>query len=248
MRQLFVADLHLQPERPEISRAFLYFLEHLAPGADALYLLGDIFEFWIGDDSPLPGLEAITAGLRELSNQGTQLFFQHGNRDFLVGDRFLQQIGARALASTQRIDTPCGPALLLHGDQLCTDDLAYQQFRSLVRNPDWQRQFLAKPVAERLAIARQLREQSSMEGGKKSMAIMDVNAAAVRASMQAAGVARLIHGHTHRPAIHRLAGIGERIVLGDWSNTGWYLEIDDSGRKLISFSPDTGERREQAPV
>ena len=248
MRQLFVSDLHLQPERPEITRAFLYFLDQIVPGADELYLLGDIFEYWIGDDSPLPGLEPITSALQHCSAAGTKLFFQHGNRDFLVGAAYLQLVGADLLPEQQRIDTPAGSALLLHGDQLCSADLEYQQFRRLVRTPEWQQQFLAKPVSERLAIARQLREKSSAEGAMKDLAIMDVNADAVIAAMAQAEVHLLIHGHTHRPAIHRLANQAERIVLGDWSNWGWYLEIDSNGHKLVRFSSESGERRVHAPV
>ncbi len=246
MMLLFVADLHLRPERPELTRAFLDFLQNEVPGADALYLLGDIFEAWIGDDAPMPGLEAIYAELAAISKRGTALYFQHGNRDFLVGQAFLGTLGARALPDQQLISVPGGQALLMHGDQLCTDDADYQAFRAQVRDPAWQQQFLSKTVDERLAIARQLRAASKARGAEKSADIMDVNPQAVSAALTEAGVSLLIHGHTHRPAIHHsqiITGTGEvtgtetgtRIVLGDWDSHGWYLQIDDNGFDLIDF-------------
>ncbi|UTW12995.1 UDP-2,3-diacylglucosamine diphosphatase [Marinobacterium rhizophilum] len=239
MTLLFVADLHLRPERPDLSRAFLEFLQQDAPGCDALYLLGDIFEAWIGDDAPMPGLDAIYAELAALSARGTALYFQHGNRDFLVGQAFLDTLGARPLPDQQLIDVPGGQALLMHGDQLCTDDTEYQAFRSQVRDPAWQQQFLSQSVDERLAIARQLRAASKARGAEKSADIMDVNPAAVSAALSAAGVDLLIHGHTHRPAIHDnqiSQGSGTRIVLGDWDDSGWYLQIDNEGYQLIDFA------------
>jgi UDP-2,3-diacylglucosamine hydrolase len=238
MTLLFVADLHLRPERPDLSRAFLEFLQQEARGCDALYLLGDIFEAWIGDDAPMPGLDAIYDELAALSARGTALYFQHGNRDFLVGQAFLDTLGASALPDRQLIDLPGGQALLMHGDQLCTDDTEYQAFRAQVRDPAWQQQFLSRTVDERLAIARQLRAASKARGAEKSDAIMDVNPQAVTAALQQAGVSLLIHGHTHRPAIHDdqiSAGSGTRIVLGDWDRNGWYLQVDDDGYQLIDF-------------
>jgi len=238
MLRLFASDLHLRPERPDLTGAFLHFLRETASGADALYLLGDIFEAWIGDDAPMPGLEAVYAALAELGAGGTRLFFQHGNRDFLVGQAFMERIGAELLPDRHRIAHPLGPALLLHGDQLCTDDIEYQTFRTQVRNPDWQRQFLSQPLEQRMAIARQLREASKARGMEKADAIMDVNPQAVRQAMQDTGVELLIHGHTHRPAVHRNQisdGVGTRIVLGDWDKRGWYLRLDDAGFELIDF-------------
>ncbi|MFC6673474.1 UDP-2,3-diacylglucosamine diphosphatase [Marinobacterium aestuariivivens] len=241
MIRLFVADLHLRPERPDLIGAFLGFLGKQAPGADELYLLGDIFEAWIGDDGPMPGLEEVYAELASLAGHGTRLFFQHGNRDFLVGQAFMDRIGATLLPERQLIEHPGGPILLMHGDQLCTDDTEYQAFRAQVRNPAWQQAFLSKSMEERMAIARQLREASKARGMEKSDAIMDVNPQAVAKAMQDAGVDRLIHGHTHRPAVHRNQigdGIGTRIVLGDWDRSGWYLKLDDRGFELIDFPID----------
>ncbi|GGB90635.1 UDP-2,3-diacylglucosamine hydrolase [Marinobacterium zhoushanense] len=241
MRHLFIADLHLQPERPELFRAFRYFLDDIARPGDALYMLGDIFEYWIGDDAPLPGLEPIFQRVRALSDAGSRIYFQHGNRDFLVGSALMVQLGAELLPEAQRIELPTGAALIMHGDQLCTDDSAYQQFRTQVRNPEWQQSFLSQPIEQREAIARQMRQQSQQQGAMKAEAIMDVNADAVRNTMLAHRVELLIHGHTHRPNIHQNqigSGQGERIVLGDWSESGWYLRVDESGRELIRFTPE----------
>ncbi|MBR9885071.1 MAG: UDP-2,3-diacylglucosamine diphosphatase [Oceanospirillales bacterium] len=241
MRHLFVADLHLQPERPEIFRAFRYFLDHIAKAGDTLYLLGDIFEYWIGDDAPLPGLSPLFDQLNTLSSGGSSIYFQHGNRDFLVGQALMNRIGGKLLPEETVIALPQGPALIMHGDQLCTDDIAYQEFRTLVRNPDWQSTFLAQSPEQREAIARQMRQQSQQQGGMKAESIMDVNPEAVYETMTRHGVELLIHGHTHRPKIHQdqiSQGRGERIVLGDWSESGWYLLVDSGGRRLVTFTPD----------
>ncbi|MBV1786573.1 UDP-2,3-diacylglucosamine diphosphatase [Marinobacterium sp. D7] len=249
MRQLFIADLHLQPERPELFRAFRYFLDSIARPGDTLYMLGDIFEYWIGDDAPLPGLEPIFQRIRALSDAGSHIYFQHGNRDFLVGQTLMSRLGAELLPEAQRIELPTGAALVMHGDQLCTDDTAYQQFRTQVRDPQWQQRFLSQPAEQREAIARQMRQQSQQQGAMKTETIMDVNADAVRQTMLAHGVELLIHGHTHRPHIHQhqiAPNRGERIVLGDWSESGWYLLADESGRELIRFTPGLTPKQDQA--
>ncbi|SIS97065.1 UDP-2,3-diacylglucosamine diphosphatase [Neptunomonas antarctica] len=236
MKVLFISDLHLKAERPDITRAFLHFLTDTARSANALYLLGDIFEAWIGDDAPVPEFEPICAALKTLSDQGCMLYFQHGNRDFLVGDSFLQKIGATLLDEKQLIDLPIGPALLMHGDQLCTDDKEYQDFRSMVRNPAWQQAFLSKPINERLAIARQLRATSQQRATEKTDEIMDVNAVAVATALSESKVELMIHGHTHRPAIHYAqlnATHGTRVVLGDWDTSLWYLSCDENGLTLV---------------
>ncbi|SEF78056.1 UDP-2,3-diacylglucosamine diphosphatase [Marinobacterium lutimaris] len=242
MKRYFIADLHLQPERPDITRAFLYFLEEIIQPGDSLYLLGDIFEYWIGDDAPLDGMEPALDKLEQLSNGGSEVFFQHGNRDFLVGEAFAKRIGATLLPEALVIELNSGPALLMHGDQLCTDDEPYQQFRTQVRNPDWQQQFLSQPVEQRRAIAEQMRAQSKAQGAMKAETIMDVNAEEVSRQMRQHGVEVLIHGHTHRPAIHpdQIApGIGKRIVLGDWGQNGWYLVESEAttNLELIEFTP-----------
>lgn len=240
MRRLFISDLHLQPERPEISRALHYFLSDIAPGCDELYLLGDIFEYWIGDDAPLPGLEPLFDQLHQLVQRGSRIFFMHGNRDFLVGQALMTRIGATLLPAQYHLNLNGDSALLLHGDELCSDDVEYQAFRTQVRDPQWQQDFLSKPIPERIAIARQLREASRQQGAMKQDEITDVNPQTVTALMTQAHASLLIHGHTHRPARHPDPlhnGHSERIVLGDWSDSGWYLEIDGDRRELIRFTP-----------
>ncbi|WP_286237811.1 UDP-2,3-diacylglucosamine diphosphatase [Neptuniibacter halophilus] len=239
MTVYFVSDLHLKPERPDLTRAFLHFLQQTAQDAEALYLLGDIFEAWIGDDTPTPDLEAVFSALRQLSAKGCSLYFQHGNRDFLVGQTFADSIGATLLSEALVCDLPCGPALIMHGDQLCTDDQEYMQFRSMVRNPAWQQAFLDKPLQERLAIARQLRDTSKERNAAKDDYITDVNPQAVEQALENAGTRLLIHGHTHRPAEHQLnladGSTATRVVLGDWDKLGWYLRVEPDGYQLVSF-------------
>lgn len=234
----FVSDIHLKPERPDLTRAFSYFLEHTATDATQLYLLGDIFEAWIGDDCPTPGLDDLLQQLKTLSGKGCEIFFQHGNRDFLVGEQFCQSIGAKLLPEELVLPLPMGNTVVLHGDQLCTDDTEYMQFRALVRNPQWQQDFLSKSLEERLAIARQLRDTSKQRTTEKSDYITDVNPNAVKQSLTDNQVSLMIHGHTHRPAVHDVELGSEsatRIVLGDWDKLGWYLKVDQDGYDLISF-------------
>lgn len=234
----FVSDIHLKPERPDLTRAFSYFLEHTATDATQLYLLGDIFEAWIGDDCPTPGLDDLLQQLKTLSDNGCEIFFQHGNRDFLVGEQFCQTIGAKLLPEELVLSLPMGETVVLHGDQLCTDDTEYMQFRALVRNPQWQQDFLSKSLEERLAIARQLRDTSKQRTTEKSDYITDVNPDAVKQSFADNQVSLMIHGHTHRPAVHKVELGSEsatRIVLGDWDKLGWYLKVDQGGYDLISF-------------
>jgi len=237
---LFIADLHLSPELPQAVALFQHFLQETAPQAQALYILGDFFEAWIGDDDlALPFPAAIAAGLRQLTQRGVRLYLMHGNRDFLLGEGFCQASGATLLADPSLIDLYGTPTLLAHGDALCTDDVAYQAFRRQVREPAWQAGFLAKPLAERREMARQLRAQSEREKAAKAMAIMDVNPAAVAAALREHGYPRLIHGHTHRPArhVHEIDGHAcERWVLPDWYEGGGYLRCDAEGCKAFSLA------------
>lgn len=236
MLRYFISDLHLQQQRPEITRALLYFLEKIAPGADELYLLGDIFEAWIGDDFADPVLESIAPAMRQLKNSGTAIFFLQGNRDFLLHAEGAAILSASLIEAPYQIELPQGRAVLLHGDELCLDDVEYQAFRREVRNPQWQTQFLAKPLAERLAIARELRATSQAAGAMKSDEIMDVSPKAVEELFRCSGTVLMIHGHTHRPARHPHSG-GERIVLGDWNDSGWYLRSGNEALELIKFKP-----------
>ena len=219
MRTLFISDLHLDEARPQIVDLFARFLADEARQADALYILGDLFESWIGDDDNAPLATRVANALRALRDRGVPIYFLHGNRDFLLGTDYAARAGIELLADPAIVELDGERTLLMHGDTLCTDDIEYQKFRNLVRNPAWQAQFLAKPLAERRAFAAQAREESRKQTAMKAAEIMDVNQAAVESTMHEYGVHRLIHGHTHRPAAHRFELDGraaERIVLGDW--------------------------------
>lgn len=234
---LFISDLHLTAERPSANERFFGFLAETARSAEALYILGDFFEAWVGDDALADPFHAqVTSALRELTSGGVRLFIMHGNRDFLLGESFIQATGASLLLEPHVVNLYDRPTLLLHGDVLCTDDLDYQQFRRLVRDPGWQASFLARPLAERVALARQLRERSEQVKGDKRPEIMDVNPEAVQNAFRRHGVAHMIHGHTHRPAHHRLTVDDrdcERWVLPDWYDSGGYLACSDAGCSLV---------------
>jgi UDP-2,3-diacylglucosamine hydrolase len=236
---LFVSDLHLSATRPAISRLFQNFLAHQARQAAALYILGDLFEYWAGDDDLADPFNAsICAALKQLAESGTQIFFMPGNRDFLAGSGFALASGTKLLSEPQRVDINGFPTLLLHGDTLCTDDASYQEFRNKVRSAAWQMNFLAQPLAERKTQIETLRKQSDQEKQLKSVAIMDANPAAVAAVLRSHGYPRLIHGHTHRPAFHRHEVDGktcERWVLGDWYDSGNYLRCDETGCRYLNL-------------
>lgn len=228
MSTLFISDLHLDDARPQITDLFVRFLADEARGADALYILGDLFESWIGDDDEAPLPSRVAQALRALRDNGVPTWFIHGNRDFLLGADYAGRAGMTLLSDPTVLELQGEPTLLMHGDTLCTDDIEYQKFRTLVRNPAWQQQFLAKPLAERRAFAAQARGESRKQTATKASEIMDVNQWAVEATMRKLGVRRLIHGHTHRPATHRFDLDGkaaERIVLGDWHKHGSVLSI-----------------------
>ncbi|MBN1008833.1 UDP-2,3-diacylglucosamine diphosphatase [Amphritea pacifica] len=235
MRSLFISDLHLHSGRPDLTRTLLHFLATTAKECDRLYILGDLFEAWIGDDFIADDLQPVVDALKTLSRSGCEIFFQHGNRDFLIGSRFEELTGVQILDDSEVIQLASGPALLMHGDQLCTDDHAYQALRQQLRNPQWQQAVLTKSVEERLEMAKQLRMASETQTADKSTEIMDVNQQAVLAAMAGSNCNLLIHGHTHRPAEHSLEGGKRRIVLGDWDKSGWYLEASEQGEKLIEF-------------
>lgn len=241
MTTFFISDLHLQPSQPELLRAFLDWLEKTARGADALYLLGDIFEAWIGDDDDAPWLEPFSAALHAVRESGTAIYFMHGNRDFLVGQQFAERCGMQLLPESTVIDLYGHPTLLLHGDTLCTEDHDYLAFRAQVRNPQLQQMILSKPLDERRKLAAMLREQSKMAGSNKAEDIMDVTPAEVIRVMESNGVDRMIHGHTHRPARHNISVSGataERIVLGDWraNDRAWYVRAENNGAiELVEF-------------
>jgi len=225
---LFISDLHLEESRPDITRAFLSFLDEKAAGAEQLYILGDFFEAWIGDDERTQLQEQVAAALRSLSDRSTGIFLMHGNRDFLIGEDFCKRAGAILLDDPTVVDLYGMPTLLMHGDSLCTADVEYQKFRANMRNPQWQQMILQRPLEDRQQMARQLREISMAKNQGKEEFIMDVTPEEVVREMEAHGVQRMIHGHTHRPAEHELTANGQpakRIVLGDWAENVWWLEV-----------------------
>jgi UDP-2,3-diacylglucosamine hydrolase len=232
MTILFISDLHLAKERPVISELFLSFLNEQASNVESLYILGDLFEAWLGDDLVLPEYEPHLKALKQLSDSGVNLYIMHGNRDFLMAHNFEELTGATLLPDPTIIDLYAHPTLLMHGDTLCTDDLAYQKLREMVRNPAWISQFLKKTPEERITFARELREKSREAARQKDEMIMDVNQLAVEEAFITHKVEWLIHGHTHRQAIHDLAIDGrqcKRMVLGDWYESGSLLHCDESG-------------------
>lgn len=235
MQALYISDLHLSDERPLANERFFAFMEGEAAAAGELYVLGDLFEYWVGDDDLDDPFNAVIAGFfRRFTGAGGRLFVLHGNRDFLVGERFARETGARLLEDPALV----GDTLLMHGDTLCTDDHDYQNWRRTARSQPWQREFLAKPLAERRRVVRGLREKSKEVIQAKPAEIMDVNEGAVREALRRHRATRLIHGHTHRPGHHALEVDGrrcERWVLPDWYGAGGYLEIDKGKARLVRW-------------
>ncbi len=241
-RVIFVSDLHLSRERPATNEIFFRFLAEKARDAAALYVLGDLFEYWIGDDDLVAeggdlGRE-VAAGFAELGRRGARVCLMHGNRDFLMGERLCAAAGATLLDDPMVEEIGGERTLLTHGDALCTDDVDYQKWRATARSEAWQRQFLSKSIAERRQLVGQMRETSRAVTRSKPPEITDVNAQAVRDLLLRHRVRRMIHGHTHRPALHemRLGGRNcERWVLPDWYSTGGYLEFDGAEPRLVFF-------------
>jgi UDP-2,3-diacylglucosamine hydrolase len=240
-RTLFVSDLHLDPAWPDITGLFLEFLGNDATAAQALFILGDLFEAWVGDDDLTEHNRQVIAGLRALTDSGVPVALMHGNRDFLLGAEFATASGCRLIEDPRLIELYGTPTLLMHGDSLCTDDVAYQQFRAQTRDPAWQRAALARPLAERRALAQQMRGESEAHKRVQADDLMDVNPIEVERTLRHHGAVRLIHGHTHRPGRHRFELDGrpvERIVLGDWQpGHGSVLECTASGCQLRELSP-----------
>jgi UDP-2,3-diacylglucosamine hydrolase len=235
----FVSDVHLSPQVPDVADLFLSFLARTAGEADQLYVLGDLFDYWLGDDSlEQPFERRIADRLAAVAAGRTEIHFMPGNRDFLVGARFIAETGMRALPEATVCDINGCPALLLHGDTLCTDDAAYWEFRDSVRSPDWQRNFLGQPLAVRRQQVEALRNRSENAKREKSEALMDVNGDAVAAAFRDAGVATMIHGHVHRQGHHQHtvdSAIRHRWVLGDWGRSGSYLRCEGADWRLVAF-------------
>jgi UDP-2,3-diacylglucosamine hydrolase len=224
---LFISDLHLADERPEINALFFQFLDETASTADALYILGDLFEYWVGDDQLDHDLlaRAVVDSLRRVSDSGTSIFFMHGNRDFLIGERFAHEAGLTIKLYGQQV-------LLMHGDTLCTDDVAYQKFRAQTRTNEWKNATLAQPYKARQQLAQSIRTQSDTEKSQKAEEIMDVTEATVEEVFRQHHYPLMIHGHTHRPATHQLLvdeHACERWVLADWHGRGEYVAVSKHG-------------------
>jgi len=236
---LLISDLHLEPARPDITRAFLHFLDTTAVEASALYILGDFFNVWIGDDDDAPLGHDISRALLTLSAGGTAVFLMHGNRDFLMGEAYARACGATLIPEPFVLHHQDIDYLLMHGDALCTRDTQYQAFRQLVRDPAWQKDILAKSLQERRTFAEHARAQSISMSSNKAEDIMDVTPETVISIMLTHCVATLIHGHTHRPAVHGITvdeHPARRVVLGDWDSQGWYVRIQGQQLDLLSFA------------
>ena len=239
MRTLFIADLHLSEQEPAITAGFLRFLQRDAYQADALYILGDFFEYWIGDDDPQLLHREIATALRDLTASGIPCYFIHGNRDFLIGKRFAQECGMTLLPQETLLTLYGHRVLIMHGETLCIDNTDYQRYRRKVHNPIIQTLFLWLPLRTRLNIAAKMRDRSQMTNGDKSDAIMDVNQQAVIEALERNQAEWLIHGHTHRPAIHDISmpngKLAKRAVLGAWHYQGSMISVTPAGIELIEF-------------
>jgi UDP-2,3-diacylglucosamine hydrolase len=239
MTTLFISDLHLCSGRPQINRSFFGFLEREAKSADALYILGDLFEYWAGDDDLGDPLNAaVIAALARLVASGVPAYLMHGNRDFVIGESFARASGVKLLPDPTLLSLHGQSVLLMHGDTLCTLDREYQAFRREARSNAWIRNLLRKPLTERKAAIEALRRQSELEKRGKPAEIMDVAQAEVESALRRHGYPRLIHGHTHRPArhVHMVDGHAcERWVLADWYQAGSYLACDESGCRAVQL-------------
>ncbi|MBW8453119.1 MAG: UDP-2,3-diacylglucosamine diphosphatase [Pseudomonas sp.] len=236
---LLISDLHLEEERPDITRAFLHFLATRAAQAEALYILGDFFEVWIGDDAMTPFQESIAGALRALSERGVRIYLMHGNRDFMLGQSFCHKAGCKLLADPSVVQLCGEPVLLMHGDSLCTRDEGYMRLRRLLRNPLSLFVLRNLPLATRRKLARKLRNESRTQTRMKASDIIDVTPELIPGVLAEHRVCTLIHGHTHRPATHDLEVDGQpakRIVLGDWDRQGWALQVDENGYHQAPFA------------
>ena len=240
MATFFISDLHLDPKCPAIIQAFYRFLDKISmnPQTESLYILGDFFEVWLGDDDDTPAYSEIKVALRNAADRGVNTFIMHGNRDFLLGESFCRAVGAELISEPTIVTVDGQSLLLMHGDSLCTRDIDYMQFRKQVRNHQWQRQFLAQSLADRRLYVAAARQQSKSLTQRKAEDIMDVTPAAVEKIFVEHSVKTLVHGHTHRPARHQHNVNGkayERIVLGDWDKYGWYLVSEKGQLTLEKF-------------
>ena len=234
MKPRFISDLHLSDKHPELTQAFFVFLNESKEACTHLYILGDLFEAWIGDDDDTPIYQEIKKALLEFTTNGPETFFIHGNRDFLIGNDFAKDTGITLLPDPYSLDINGQKVVLSHGDFLCTDDIDYIAFRDQVRTKEWQANFLQKDLTERKEIAEAMRGASQEATAEKSNTITDVNALAVESFVDEHKPSLFIHGHTHRPDIHDV-NLSKRVVLGDWDTHGWFLSIDENGHELKKF-------------
>ncbi len=239
MATYFISDLHLSPAQPKVAAGLHTFLSQEAAGADALYILGDFFDAWIGDDDDSEAALTLQQWLIDYVKSGVPVYFIRGNRDFLVGNAFAEKTGCTLMEDQTVIDLYGNRALIMHGDTLCTEDIEYLQFRAMVRDPNWQQNVLSLPLPQRRQMAKDLRAKSQSLNAIKASDIMDVTPDEVKRTMLESKVNLLIHGHTHRPAVHDLSLEGQaakRIVLGDWHEQGWMLKATSEGKlDLIAF-------------
>jgi UDP-2,3-diacylglucosamine hydrolase len=229
MTTIFISDLHLDKDRPKVIRYFIDFLNNLESDIESLYILGDFVEYWVGDDDPGDGLEEVFNSIKKKSNS-IPIYFMHGNRDFMISEKFCNQHGMKFLKDPTKIKLHGKKILLMHGDTLCIDDIEYQKFRTMVRSPLWQNEMLKKSLEERINLAKMLRAKSLSETGTKDEVIMDVNNDEVISQLKKHNVDMIIHGHTHRPNIHKIISENKeckRIVLGDWYDKSFILRISD---------------------
>ncbi len=237
MTTIFISDLHLDKDRPKVIRYFVDFLNNLESDIESLYILGDFVEYWVGDDDPGDGLEEVFSSIKKKSND-IPIYFMHGNRDFMISEKFCNHHGMKFLTDPTKIKLHGKKILLMHGDTLCIDDIEYQKFRTMVRSPLWQNEMLKKSLEERINLAKMLRAKSLSETGAKDEVIMDVNNDEVISQLKKYNVDMIIHGHTHRPNIHKIISENKeckRIVLGDWYDKSFILRISD-GEIIIDKS------------
>ena len=235
MKPRFISDIHLSDKHPELTQAFYTFLKESKEACTHLFILGDLFEAWIGDDDSTPLIQEIKSALREFTTNGPETFFIHGNRDFLIGQTFAEETGITILPDPYSLVINEQKIVISHGDFLCTDDVDYITFRNQVRTQEWQSDFLQKPLSEREAIAASMRDASQEATAEKSNTITDVNLDAVNNFIDEHKPDFFIHGHTHRPDIHNLES-AKRIVLGDWGDSGWYCWLNEDSYQLEQFS------------
>ena len=235
MSALFISDLHIDETRPAVLAGLRRLIDAEAPCVDSLYILGDLVEVWVGDDDDGPVAASIREALSAASRR-CALYVMHGNRDFLIGAEFAEQTGATLIEDPSVVDVDGNRVLLAHGDAYCTGDVDYQRLRTLFRSPAWQTEVLSSSIEERRALAASLRAKSIAANENKAANIMDVTPCSVRRAMDEAAVSLMVHGHTHRPAIHDLGGGRRRIVLGDWDRCGWKLRLEKGDAELTCFA------------